>query len=77
MQAGTLIKSFDFNGITDCYMVGRVVDTTDDFIMCDTIKIVFEGAELPIRDTKKQFRTVKQGLMFMDSPEFQRVVVLD
>lgn len=75
MKQGTLIKSFDFPGTTDCYMIGRVVDVISDFILCDTVKIVFEGEECPIKETKKQFRTVVQGLNFGDD-KFQRIVVL-
>lgn len=76
MQAGTIIKSLDFNGVEDCYMVGRVTDTLDDFILCETIKIVFNGEELPIVESKRQFRTVKQGRMIFDNPKSPRVVVL-
>ena len=77
MKVGSVIKSLDFNGVTDCYMVGRVVDVLDDFILCDTVKIVFDGEELPIKETRRQFRTVKQGLMFMDDPATPRIVVLN
>lgn len=76
MKVGSVIKSFDFHGLTDCYMVGRVVDVIDDFILCDTMEIVFEGESLPIKETKRQFRTVKQGCMMRDD-DFQRIVVLE
>lgn len=76
MNVGSVIKSFDFPGVTDCYMVGRVVDVIDDFILCDTMEYVFEGESLPIKETKRQFRTVKQGCMMFDS-RFQRIVVLE
>ena len=75
MQVGSIIKSYDFHGLTDCYMVGRVVDVIDDFILCDTMEIVFEGESLPIKESKRKFRTVKQGLMMRDE-EFQRIVVM-
>ena len=76
MQAGTVIKSLDFNGVSDCYMIGCVVDTMDDFILCDTIKIVFDGVELPIKESKRRFRTVKQGHMPFDNPKSPRITVV-
>lgn len=77
MQAGTIIKSLEFNGVEDCYMIGRVVDTLDDFILCETIKIVFNGQELPIKEYNQRFRTVKQGRMIFDNPKSPRITVLN
>lgn len=77
MQAGTIIKSLEFNGVEDCYMIGRVVDTLDDFILCETIKIVFNGRELPIKEYNQRFRTVKQGRMIFDNPKSPRITVLN
>jgi hypothetical protein len=76
MQIGSTIKSYDFNGIMNTYMVGRVVDLMDDFILCDTLEIVWEGVKQPIKESRRQFRTVVQGKMFMDNPAQPRIVVL-
>ena len=75
MQIGTLIKSFDFPGNLNCYMIGMITEIDGDFISCDTIKQVFDGKALELDDFNKTFRTVKQGCSFMDN-KFQRVVVL-
>lgn len=74
MQVGNTILSYDFNGITDTFMIGKIVDIIDDFILCDTIKIVWEGVEQPIKESRRKFRTVKQGCMFMDNPATPRIV---
>ena len=75
MKIGNIIKSYDFPGNTDCYMIGRVTDIISDFILCDTVKVVFDSKEISVQEKNKQFRTVKQGLSFGDS-HFERVVVL-
>lgn len=75
MKVGSVIKSFDFPGITDCYMVGQVVEIDGDYITCDTWEIVFEGEKDVVKGSTKRFRTVKQGCMMFDS-KFQRVVEL-
>jgi len=43
MQVGTIIKSFDFPGNLNCYMVGAVTKFEGDFIECSTIRQVFDG----------------------------------
>ena len=75
MQVGTLIKSFDFPGSTDCYMIGSITAIDGDFIFCDTIKQVFDGKPCEMEEFNKTFRTVKQGCSFGDQ-KFQRIVVL-
>ena len=70
---GDIIKAYDFPGTLECYMVGKVVNTDDDYIYCTMIKQVF-GDQL-IVDPDDSFRTPKQGLSFGDD-SFQRVVVL-
>lgn len=75
MQVGSIIKSYDFPGNLNCYMVGTVTEIDGDFISCDTIKQVFDGKALKLDDFNKTFRTVKQGCSFMDE-KFKRVVVV-
>jgi hypothetical protein len=76
MKIGSLIKSYDFNGVTDTYMIGRVVDIMDVYILCDTVEIVWEGVSVPIKESRRQFRTVKQGAHMFDNPKAPRIVEL-
>ena len=77
MQIGTVIKSFDFPGNLNCYMVGTVTAVEGDFITCDTIRQVFDGKAVPLETFNKEFRTVVQGKSFMDDmSKFERVVVI-
>jgi hypothetical protein len=73
MQVGTIIKSFDFPGNLNCYIVGTITNIEGDFITCTTIKQVFDGKALPMEEFNQTFRTVKQGCAFMDE-KFQRIV---
>jgi hypothetical protein len=75
MNIGTIIKSFDFPGNLNCYMVGTVTKVEGDFITCDTIKQVFDGKALPNEQFNKEFRTVAQGSGMFDAT-FQRIVEL-
>lgn len=77
MQIGSIIKSFDFPGNLNCYMVGTVTKVEGDFITCDTIRQVFDGKAQPIEEFNKEFRTVAQGKNFMDDmSKFERIVVI-
>lgn len=68
-----VIKSFDFPGRTDCYLVGQVTSVKDGLIIAEVIRSVSEGKDYNFPDT--EFSTYEQGLgMFDDS--FNRVVVL-
>ncbi len=75
VQVGSIIKSFDFPGNLNCYMVGKVTDVDGDFISCDTIKQVFSGIAEEITEFNKTFRTVAQGAGMFDD-KFERVVVI-
>ena len=75
MQVGSIIKSFDFPGNLNCYMVGTVTALDGDFITCETIKQVFDGKALPLEEFNKTFRTVAQGQGMFDD-KFNRVVVI-
>ena len=75
MQVGSIIKSFDFPGNLNCYMVGTVTAIEGDFITCETIKQVFDGKALALEDFNKTFRTVVQGQGMFDD-KFNRVVVI-
>ncbi len=76
MQVGDIVKSLDFVGIDDCYMVGKVVGVHyDGTFRAKFIKRVWQGAE--DRRFKTDFFTApQQGQFFMDRAEFPRVIVL-
>ena len=75
MQVGTLIKSFDFPGNLNCYMIGTVTKVVGDFITCVTIRQVFDGKALPLEEFNKEFSTVMQGSGMFDN-KFERVIIL-
>ena len=70
---GDIIKAYDFPGTLECYMVGKVVNTDDDYSYCTMIKEVFGNQT--VADPDHSFRTPKQGLSFGDE-SFQRIVVI-
>jgi hypothetical protein len=70
---GDIIKAYDFPGSLECYMVGKVVNTDDDYIYCTMIKQVF--GDQTVADPDESFRTPKQGYSFGDD-SFQRIVVI-
>lgn len=75
MKIGDIVKSYDFPGNTDCYMVGQVVGIHgDETFRAKFLKRVWLG------ETDKKFKTdyftaPMQGNAFMDE-KFQRVVVI-
>ena len=73
MQVGTIIKSFDFPGNTECYIIGMVTKFDGDSIECDTIKQVFRGKTLSLEDRSTTFRTAVQGAGMFDE-SCQRIV---
>jgi hypothetical protein len=76
MQVGDIVKSLDFVGIDDCYMVGKVVGVHyDGTFRAKFIKRVWQGAE--DRRFKTDFFTApQQGQLFMDRDESPRVIVV-
>jgi len=77
MQVGDIVKSLDFNGIDNCYMIGKVVGVykTDGTFRAEFIKRVWQGVE------DKKFKTdffiaPMQGEQFMDKSDSPRVIVL-
>jgi hypothetical protein len=76
MQVGDIVKSYDFPGNTDCYMVGKVVSISQQFgdFRAKFVKRVWLGKN----DTKFKtdyFTAPLQGNSFGDS-SFERVVVI-
>lgn len=75
MQVGSVIKSYDFPGNINCYMLGTVTKLDGIEITCETIKQVFDGKAQEITEFNKEFRTVAQGNGMFDN-KFERVVVV-
>ena len=76
MKIGDIVKSYDFPGNTECYMVGQVVGVFkfDGTFRAKFIKRVWLG------ENDKKFKTdyftaPLQGKAFMDE-KFQRIVVI-
>jgi hypothetical protein len=76
MRVGDIVKSLDFNGIDDCYMIGKVVAIQwDGAFRAQFIKRVWQGVE--DRKFKTDFFTAPvQGNSFMDSDSSPRVSVI-
>ncbi len=76
MKVGDIVKSLDFNGIEDCYMIGKVVAVQfDGLFRAQFIKRVWEGVE--DRKFKTDYFTAPlQGNHFMDRDDQPRIVVI-
>ncbi len=76
MRVGDIVKSLDFNGIDNCYMVGKVTAIQfDGAFRAKFIKRVWQGAE--DRKFKTDYFTAPlQGNSFMDRADSPRVVVI-
>ena len=70
---GSIIKSFDFQRRTDCYIVGQVTAISNGRIVAKVIRAVSQEKEYKFPDT--EFSTYQQGMgMFDDS--WQRIEVI-
>lgn len=76
MKVGDIVKSLDFNGVDNCYMVGKVVGIHfDGTFRAEFIKRVWQGAE--DRKFKTDYFTAPmQGRAIFDKPESPRIVVI-
>lgn len=70
---GNIIKSFDFPGNVDNYMIGKVIAIYDDVLHCECISQVIEGVISEINSPV--YNTPMQGSCILDD-KFERVVVL-
>jgi len=70
---GSIIKSFDFQRKTDCYIVGQVTSVSNGRIVAKVISAVSQEKEYKFPDT--EFTTLEQGLGMFDN-SWQRVVVV-
>lgn len=77
LKVGDIVKSYDFNGIDSCYMVGKVVSVSEQFgdFRAEFIKRVFDNKE--DRKFKTDYFTAPlQGEGMFDNPNSPRVVVV-
>lgn len=76
IKVGDVVKALDFNGVDNCYMIGKVVGIHGaDAFRAQFIKRVWQGAE--DRKFKTDFFTAPlQGNMFTDTPVMPRVTVI-
>ena len=77
MKIGDIVKSLDFNGIDNCYMVGTVVGVFkhDGTFRAKFIKRVWQG-EVDKKFKTDYFMAPLQGNAFMDSDASPRVIVV-
>lgn len=76
INVGDVVKSLDFNGIDNCYMVGKVVGVNfDGTFRAKFIKRVWQGAE--DRKFKTDFFTAPlQGNSIFDNDAMPRISVV-
>ena len=76
-KIGDIVKSLDFNGINDCYMVGKVVGVfrADGTFRAKLISRIWEGTEDRKFETD-YFTAPLQGNLLGDNPSSPRVLVL-
>lgn len=77
VNIGDIVKSLDFNGIDNCYMVGKVVGISkmEGTFRAEFIKRVWQGSE--DRKFKTDYFTAPlQGNAIFDNSESPRVMVV-
>jgi hypothetical protein len=74
VKVGDVIKSLDFAGREDCYMLGKVIALLDngDYINCKGIARVWGGKSEACED----FGAPREGLHFMDKHFPGRITVI-
>ena len=73
VTVGDIIKSYDFQRRTDCYILGQVKSVKDGVIVAKVIRAVSQEKEYKFPDT--EFATFEQGLGMFDDT-WQRIVVV-
>jgi hypothetical protein len=76
MRVGDIVKSLDFNGIDNCYLIGKVVTIQGDgAFRAQFIKCVWQGVE--DRKFKTDYFTApQQGQHMFDDDAMPRVSVI-
>lgn len=76
MQVGDIVRSLDFNGIDNCYMVGKVVSIHNDgTFRAQFIKRVWQGIE-DHKFKTDYFTAPLQGNSIFDNDALLRVLVV-
>ena len=77
LKVGDIVKSLDFNGVDNCYMVGKVVSVSEQFgdFRAEFIKRVWQG-EVDKKFKTDFFTAPLQGNQFMDNANAPRIVVI-
>jgi hypothetical protein len=76
VKIGDIVKSLDFVGIDNCYMVGKVVSVQfDGMFRAEFIKRIWQG-EIDKKFKTDYFTAPLQGEHFMDRNDSPRVIVL-
>jgi len=76
LKVGDIVKSLDFNGIDDCYMVGEVVGVHyDGSFRAKFMRRVWQG-KIDTKFKTDYFTAPQQGEHFLDRSDSPRVVVV-
>ena len=73
VKVGDMIRSLDFAGRSDCYMIGRVLEIKDGMITCQGMLEVIESRT---STSDRVFMTPLEGGHFMDELYPGRITVL-
>lgn len=75
VKMGDVVKSLDFPGTNDCYMIGKVVAIFDDMYNCKAIVQVWEG-KAEIVSNVYDFAVPCEGHHFLDEKFPGRITVI-
>ena len=77
LKIGDTVKSLDFNGIQDCYMVGEVVGVfrSSGIFRAKFVRRVWQG-KIDTKYKTDYFTAPLQGEHFLDDPKMPRVSVI-
>ena len=73
VQVGDVIRSLDFPGNFECYMIGLVVEVSNETVRCRGISRVWEGQS---ERMDGYFTTVQPGAHFMDRKFSGRIEIV-
>ena len=73
VKVGDVIRSLDFAGRLDCYMIGQVLEIKDGLIRCQGVSQVIEGRA---SSSNREFVTPEIGGHFFDTQFPGRITVL-
>lgn len=75
VKVGDIIKSYDFPGRNDCYMIGKVkrIIENESMLVAETISTVIENK--PYENESATFKTALPGSCLFDDV-FERIVII-